>query len=65
MTAFSKCLIRARPPLSKGDIRREQLGVNARLTFYRRIPIRQLSVDGFSAVIDYVVAGGADVRSFR
>lgn len=66
MTAFNKCLDSGEAAnVVKGDILAgEQLGVNATPYFFiGDIPIRGgLSVDGFSAVIDYVVAGGADVE---
>ena len=64
--AFSACLNsgEAATAVKEDMLAGEQLGVNATPYFFiGEIPIRGgLSVDGFGSVIDYVLAGGADVN---
>lgn len=65
-SAFNACLSsgEAATTVKADSLAGEQLGVNATPYFFvDKIPIRGgLSVDGFSAVIDYVVAGGSNVE---
>ncbi len=65
-TAFNACLDSGEAATAvKGDmLAGEQLGVNATPYFFiDEIPIRGgLSIDGFSAIIDYVAAGGSNVE---
>ena len=65
-TAFNTCLDSGEAATTvKGDmLAGEQLGVSATPYFFiDKIPIRGgLSVEGFSAIIDYVAAGGSSVE---